>query len=149
MVYYTAKFRNSFPNVEEMNTYIDLVFLEANQGYENSNVPILLVMHCKELISIRDYDSLSAGEALANFAQDVGTQSADTADRSHGVELKPKTACDRQLKLHTIYFKNSSSQLFILFCLGLPRCFCSSFGESDYDAEWMKLHSIHLCRYQK
>ena len=40
MVYYTAKFRNSFPNVEEMNTYIDLVFLEANQGYENSNFPM-------------------------------------------------------------------------------------------------------------
>ena len=94
MVYYTAKFRNSFPNVKAMNTYIDLVFLEANQGYENSNVPIIIVVHCKELISIRDYESLTSRDALANFGIDVGTKSVDTASLwTETFDMVSSTAC--------------------------------------------------------
>ena len=80
IVYYTTKFKNSFTNEEAMNAFINLVFLETNQGYENSDIPIILVLHCKlELITDTDYESMQPSNALITFTDTESRKSADTA----------------------------------------------------------------------
>ena len=79
MVYYTKSFRDSFVSEAEMNAYIDLAFLETNIGYQNSNISLTLTVHCKELIDVRDYEILTANEALVFFRTDASRKNADTA----------------------------------------------------------------------
>ena len=79
MVYYTPTFRDSFVNDDELNAYIDLVFLEANTGYQNSGISLRIQVHCKELIEVIYYEGLTAGHALQSFQGDASRKDADTA----------------------------------------------------------------------
>ena len=53
MIWYTSQFRNTFQTEEDMNVYVDLMFAEANQGYINSEIPVLsthLQLHTSVLV---------------------------------------------------------------------------------------------------
>ena len=93
-----------------------------------------------------DRHSRSNGSLAKQYTNIQTTRSVDTSNITHRVDLKPTPSakCMRQVT-STIYFENSTSQLFI-FCGS--EIFCTSFGESDHDAEWMRSY-IYLCRYQK
>lgn len=43
MVWYTPQFKASFSSTGDMNVFIDLIFAEANQGFINSNIPVMIL----------------------------------------------------------------------------------------------------------
>merc|ERR1711962_455608 len=45
MIWTTAQFRALFSSVTDMNTFIDLIFVETNQGYINSEIPVRVQLH--------------------------------------------------------------------------------------------------------
>ena len=76
-VYYTPEFAASTPDID---TFIDHVLAETNEGYVNSQVPLVATRHCAEQATINDVSSAST--MLSNFASMKGTSTAlrGTAD---------------------------------------------------------------------
>ena len=54
MIWYTPQFFASFASEADMNVFIDLVFEETNQGYINSQMPVInrTVILLLEIVSI-------------------------------------------------------------------------------------------------
>ena len=54
MIWYTPQFFASFASKADMNVFIDLIFEETNQGYINSEMPVmnLIVIPPLEIVSI-------------------------------------------------------------------------------------------------
>jgi len=46
MIWYTPQFRALFPSQLDMELFVDLIFIETNQGYINSQMPVRAVKHC-------------------------------------------------------------------------------------------------------
>ena len=44
MIWYTPQFLALFSSEADMNTFVDLVFTETNEGYINSNIPVSFTM---------------------------------------------------------------------------------------------------------
>merc|ERR1719402_1765139 len=61
--YYTPQFAASTPDID---TFIDHVLAETNEGYVNSQVPLVATRFCAELATIHDNSSSSA--TLFNFS---------------------------------------------------------------------------------
>ena len=40
MIWYTPEFRDLFSTNADMEVFVDLIFVETNEGYENSNIPV-------------------------------------------------------------------------------------------------------------
>ena len=41
MIWYTPQFLALFSSESDMNSFVDLVFAETNQGYINSDIPVI------------------------------------------------------------------------------------------------------------
>merc|ERR550519_1473594 len=78
MVYYTPEFAAETPDVQ---TYVDAVIAETNEGYINSQIPIRIKLHCIELA--KDLHDMEDGQDMIDaFRKWGGTnirRSADTA----------------------------------------------------------------------
>ena len=40
MIWYTPEFRALFSSEGDLDVFVDLIFLETNVGYENSEIPV-------------------------------------------------------------------------------------------------------------
>ena len=45
MIWTTAQFVATFPSEADMRTFIELIFEETNQGYINSEMPVICTVH--------------------------------------------------------------------------------------------------------
>jgi len=83
MVWYTPEFRQLFSDEGAMNVFVDLIFAETNQGYENSEIPVRTVLHClKPHPTLHDIED--SGDMLSAFKHSMSMSelhaSADAAN---------------------------------------------------------------------
>ena len=71
MIWYTPQFLAQFSSEEDMNTFVDLIFTETDQGYINSGIPVSDKSCVKIMILISKVRVKKLGPKLHQTLNDI------------------------------------------------------------------------------